>query len=140
MARINFGAETQCKHSERGGIQSRARRAAPAPLRAEKQEQRSEVEGGSERLCALGYVDHCLGLQRVQRKHGGHSHGQEVPPGRAAKPENLTREEEDQQRGGEVDGQVRRMKGKRRWPCSPVIEGKGEIGEHALAVNRVQDR
>ena len=136
----DLGAEPECEQGERSEVEPSARRTASAPLGPQEQEERSKVESGSERFRTLGYVDHRLGLQRMQGKHGGYSQGEEVQPGRAAKPENLTREEEDQQRGGEVDGQIRQVKGQRRRSRSPIVDGKGEIGENALAVYGVEDR
>jgi hypothetical protein len=64
----------------------------------------------------------------MQRKHRGHRQRQPAPTHTAAEREDLPCEEEYQQRGGEMNGQIRRVIGERVEPGKPVVEGKGEIG------------
>ena len=64
----------------------------------------------------------------MQRKHSGHRQRRQVPTHMAAEREDLPCEEEYQQGGGEMNGQIRRVKGEGVEPGKPVVEGKGKIG------------
>ena len=76
----------------------------------------------------------------MKREHRGHGHSQEVAASRAAKRENPARKQEEQQRGGKMNREVRRMVDE--WIASgePVIEGEGEFGENPRTVECLHHR
>jgi hypothetical protein len=109
-------------------------------MRTAPQEQRAEVQGGSEQFRTLGNVDHGLGLNRMKREFGGHAQSPTLSTGRTGKGKHLPSEDEDQQRRGQMNRQIRQMERQGGEPRGPVVEGKREFSQRAPAVNRAGNR